>query len=118
MRNTRDGRIHVVRLLRHANVHLSASTLRQERRDAVWDGPTGSQEFEYLLIMGENMRDAITATRDSEAYSPADLTAMLDWLEHEQQEWGLNHIILRAAELYSSVLIVASGQQNTPTPSR
>jgi len=102
-----DPRIHVVRLLRHANIHLSATTLSHSSRNAVWDGPAGRQEFEYPLPLGENLESSIRATRDAARYKPSDLSAMVEWLDAEQREWGIAHTVLRSAELYAAIAAAA-----------
>lgn len=102
-----DPRIHVVRLLRHANVHLSATTLSHSSRNAVWDGPAGRQEFEYPLPLGENLESSIRATREATQYEPSDLAAMIEWLDAEQREWGIAHTVLRSAELYAAIAAAA-----------
>jgi hypothetical protein len=104
MNGSTDPRIHAMRLLRHANVHLSASALSHVVRGAVWDGPMGRQEFEYFLVLADNLSESIRATRDAPKYSAVELSAMLDWLEREQREWGINHAVLRCAELYAAVV--------------
>jgi hypothetical protein len=102
-----DPRIHIVRLLRHANVHLSATPLSHSHREAIWDGPDGSQSFNYLLILANGLEESVRATRHSRHYDANALTEMLRWLEEEQQEWGINHVILRTAELYARFLLAA-----------
>jgi hypothetical protein len=108
MNTSVDGRVQVVRLLRHANVHLSATRLSHARRGAVWEGPLGPQEFRYLLIVGMQLPDAIASTRNAKLYDASDLAAMTEWLVTEQQEWGLNHVILRSAEVFASKLLTAA----------
>ena len=41
-----DPRLHVVRLLRHANLHLAASSLNKSSRPAVWK----KIEFDYHIF--------------------------------------------------------------------
>ena len=108
MRDSLDGRIHVVRLLRHANIHLASTRLSHTCRGAAWDGPLGRQDFQHLVILGDQLPEAIAATRDAKHhYDSSDLAAMTDWLVAEQQQWGLNHVILRSAEMYAHELFSA-----------
>ncbi len=50
-----DPRLHVVRLLRHANVHLAASSIGKIDKPASWNGPNGKQDFifEVYFIPGK-----------------------------------------------------------------
>ena len=79
-----DPRIHVVRLLRHANVHLSATNL-----------------FDFQVHYALELRSSILNTEQAKCYTPEDLNKMIEWLEHEQMNWGIGHVILKTAELYA-----------------
>ena len=102
-----DPRVHVVRLLRNANIHLSATVLDHARRAASWDGPAGPQEFEYLLVLAKDVGASIHAVQSATRYPASDLAAMTTWLDAEQREWGIHHVVLRCAELYASHLAAA-----------
>lgn len=95
-----DARLHTVRLLRHANVHLSACNIDKTSRSASWEGPDGFVDFDYTVFFIPEIRESIVATRQASKYSPSDLDEMISWIEKEQMEWGINHLILRSAELY------------------
>tara|TARA_R110000744_G_scaffold158819_1_gene274857 strand:- start:15621 stop:16250 length:630 start_codon:yes stop_codon:yes gene_type:complete len=99
-----DPRLHVVRLLRHANVHLSATQLMTDHKSSVWIGPDGPQEFQYLSFHAVDVDRSIRTTNQSKRYSPEDLTAMIDWLLTEQAEWGIQNVVLRAAETFAREL--------------
>jgi hypothetical protein len=99
-----DPRLHGVRLLRHANVHLSATQLTTTERPAIWHGPTGSQEFQYLLFLATGLNKTIRATDQATRYASNVIAAMIDWLEAEQARWGIQHVVLRAAETYAQEL--------------
>ena len=107
MLSSPDPRLHAVRLLRHANIHLSATNLSPAVRDAVWDGPLGRQEFRFFMIVAEDVQSSIRATNDAKRYRPADLSAMLEWLDAEQREWGIDHTVLRCAETYAAIVASA-----------
>jgi hypothetical protein len=107
MREGPDPRIHVTRLLRHANIHLSASPLSSASRDAIWNGPSGTQEFVYDLLVAKGLETSIRSTRDARMYEPTQLDAMIAWIVAEQDEWGIGHVVLRSAELYASAVLEA-----------
>ena len=107
MHSHSDPRIHIARLLRHANIHLSATSLSHAHRDAIWNGPDGPQNFTFLVILGEQIDASVLATRESKKYERAVLGEMLHWLDEEQREWGLGHVVLRTAELYGKYLAAA-----------
>lgn len=100
-----DPRLHVVRLLRHANVHLSANDVDNTSRPAMWDGPDGTVEFNYHVFYVPDLEVSIKSTSQASKYNPSDLLKMINWVEKEQMEWGINHLILRTAELYARVLL-------------
>jgi len=94
-----DPRVHVVRLLRHANVHLSASDIQTIDKPASWNGPTGREDFTFNVYFIPNI-ECIRTTRKASEYNPDDLTAMIAWLNREQLNWGIENVIIRAAEQY------------------
>lgn len=99
-----DPRLHVVRLLRNANVHLSTTQLTTGRKPAIWDGPRGPQEFQCRLFLANDLEASVRATKGAARYSAPDLTAMINWLSAEQGDWGIQNVVLRAAEEYARVL--------------
>ncbi|MDD5333822.1 MAG: hypothetical protein PHS32_08745 [Rhodoferax sp.] len=101
-----DARLHTVRLLRHANVHLSACTIDKTSRPASWNGPGGVVDFDYTVFFIPNIRDSIVATRQANKYSPSDIDAMIRWIEKEQMEWGIGHLILKSAELFAAEFLL------------
>jgi len=107
MRSLTDPRIHVVRLLRHANIHLAATPLSHSHRGAVWRGPDGEHEFQYLVVTAEDVASSVRRTNEAKAYASSDLLEMIRWLECEQQEWGIGHVVLRSAETYGRYLAAA-----------
>jgi hypothetical protein len=106
IRDLDDPRLHVVRLLRHANVHLAVTHVSTSDRDAVWHGPDGPQEFKYTSMLAVDIEPSIHATDGAKYYSATNLAAMLEWLRNEQDRWGIQNVILRAAERYASLLQV------------
>lgn len=100
-----DPRLHVVRLLRHSNIHLKASRLEFTSHTATWDGPNGVERFEYLAIYAIDLAGSVARTQQAERYSAHDLSEMTSWLESEQTKWGIHHLILRTAELYVKELL-------------
>jgi hypothetical protein len=95
-----DPAIHVVRLLRHANVHLAASTLHGSHTPAIWQGPDGEQKFDYPLYVVPDIDTGIRGVRDAVKYAPSDLSAMIAWIEREQKKWGIQNVVIRAAERF------------------
>lgn len=55
----------------------------------------------YATELDESIRETIQASN----YQPDDLSAMIDWIETEQMEWGLDHLILKTAEVYVRELL-------------
>ena len=104
MRQLVHPQIHVVRLLRHANVHLTASTLAKESRPAVWPGPEGRVEFEHTHYIVANLAATVRETARARDYTAADLSRMLEWLESEQREWGIANVVHRTAEIHGALL--------------
>lgn len=96
-----DPRLHVVKLLRHANVHLSVSQVKQTFREATWRG----QDFNFQIFYSPDIRTSIQKTREVTKYQDSDLSKMFEWIETEQMEWGLDHLIFKTAELYAENLL-------------
>jgi hypothetical protein len=95
-----DPRIHVVRLLRHSNVHLSVSRLETLDKPARWNGPNGREDFIFKVYFIPDLAEGIMSTREAKKYDPYDLSAMTDWLAKEQLNWGIQNVIIRAAGQY------------------
>lgn len=104
IRQLRSPQVHVVRLLRHANVHLAASKLAHKSRAAVWPSPDGDVEFDHTQYIIVNLEATVCKTKRSSDYSDAALSRMLAWLDREQREWGIANVVHRTAEVYGSVL--------------
>lgn len=100
-----DPRLHVVKLLRNANIHLAASEIDKSSFPAIWAGPDGNETFTYRVFYAKDVENAIKTTRDAKRYNSNDLSKMIAWIESEQKAWGINHLILRTAELYVRELL-------------
>ncbi len=96
-----DPRLHIVRLLRHANVHLATSKVHRKSKPAIW----ADQEFDFQVFYATDLNASIRATDQATKYHPDDLSKMIDWIETEQMEWGLDHLILKTAEVYIRELL-------------
>lgn len=96
-----DPRIHIVRLLRHANVHLAVSDVTQSCRDVEW----ANHEFQFQIFYSKDIKASILQTEQAPKYAVDDLAEMIQWLEEEQMEWGLDHLVLRTAELYAHLVL-------------
>ena len=95
-----DPAIHVVRLLRHANVHLSTSILSRSYILAIWRGPNGEQELDYPLYIVPDIDVGIRSTRDAKKYSSDELAEMISWIDSEQKKWGIQNVVVRALERF------------------
>jgi hypothetical protein len=107
--NSKDPRLHIMRLLRHANVHLETSQLQKGSRPAIWNGPNGPVHFDFTTFVINNLEQSIGKTRDAQKYQLFDLQEMIKWLKSEQYEWGIQNVILRATESYIRELLRAAG---------
>jgi hypothetical protein len=96
-----DPRLHVVRLLRHANIHLAVSQIDSSSREVTWK----DQDFTLQIFYSPGIGASIRKTHQAEKYKENDLSRMIEWIETEQMEWGLNHLILKTSELYADNLI-------------
>jgi hypothetical protein len=96
-----DPRLHVVRLLRHANIHLAVSQIDRSSREAVWE----DQEFTFQIFYAPRIAASIRKTDQAARYRADDLSKMIQWIETEQMEWVLDHLIVKTSELYASNLI-------------
>ncbi|MCI0667336.1 MAG: hypothetical protein L0Y43_04700 [Methylococcaceae bacterium] len=103
--NLYDGRLHVLRLLRHANIHGKATEIEPFLRPAVWPGPDGDVEFNYIGYRIPNLMDEVKKSKQWNKYSPADLSSIVAWLEQDQSSWGIQNSIVRAAEQYVRILL-------------
>lgn len=104
LRQLAHPQIHIVRLLRHANIHLAASVLSPKSRPATWQGPDGPVEFKHSHFVVANIASTVQETDRAGDYEQADLNRMIQWLEDQQREWGIANAVHRTAELYATVL--------------
>jgi hypothetical protein len=102
---TDDPRLHVLRLLRHANVHSTPARIETFSRRAIWPGPDRDVEFDYVGYRIPDLNAEIRKTKQSRCYSDTDLEAMISWLDRDQSEWGIQNTIVRAAERYVEILL-------------
>lgn len=103
-----DPRLHIVRMLRHVNVHMKTSGILKKPRPAIWTSPNGPVEFNHVNYIVDNL-ESISKVRDAEKYEADDLQHMIDWLELEQNEWGMPHLVFRTAELYVQEIFEVAG---------
>jgi hypothetical protein len=96
-----DPRLHVVRLLRHANIHLAVSQINRSSREASWK----DQDFTFQIFYSPGIGSSIRATDQAAKYRADDLSKMIEWIETEQMEWGLDHLVFKTSELYASNLL-------------
>ena len=95
-----DPRLHVVRLLRHANIHLAVSQIDRWSREATWQ----DQNFTFQIFYSPGIGSSIRGTEQAAKYRADDLSKMIEWIEAEQMEWGLDHLVFKTSELYASNL--------------
>ena len=105
MLSLNEPRVHVVRLLRHANIHLAVSQVAQTSRPASWN----DQDFTFRIHYSPEIGSSIQRTEQSQKYEKSDMAMMIAWIQAEQMEWGLDHLICQTAELYSRILLGACG---------
>lgn len=96
-----DPRLHVVRLLRHANIHLAVSQIDRSSREATWN----DQSFDFQIFYSPAIGSSIQRTDQAANYRASDLSKMIEWIETEQMEWGLDHLVLKTSELYANTLL-------------
>jgi hypothetical protein len=112
-----DGRLHVLRLLRHANTHGAATNIRKFTRRVVWPGPDEEIEFDYTGYCVVKVENEIKKSDQWSKYSESDFRAMVSWLEEDQENWGIQNSIVRAAEEYVRQLFYkADNNQLQATP--
>lgn len=96
-----DPRLHVVRLLRHANIHLAVSQIDRSPREATWK----DQDFTFQIFYSPGIGSSIRGTEQAAKYRSDHLSKMIEWIEAEQMEWGLDHLVFKTSELYASNLL-------------
>jgi len=96
-----DPRLHIVRLLRHANIHLAVSQIDRSSREATWK----DQDFTFQIFYSPGIGSSIRGTDQAAKYRADDLSKMIEWIETEQMEWGLDHLVFKTSELYASNLL-------------
>ena len=58
-------------------------------------------------MLAQNLGESILGTHEATRYEPPTLARMIEWLDDEQREWGIGHVVLRTAEVYATHLIAA-----------
>jgi hypothetical protein len=100
-----DPKLHVVRLLRHANIHLAVSKVEQTAREATWR----DQDFIFYIYYSPDVGISVQKTNQAHNYHADDLSQMIRWIEAEQMKWGIDHLIRKTAELYVRNLVFVCG---------
>jgi hypothetical protein len=94
--------LHVMRELRHLNVHLISSTLSRASRPAIWH----DQKFDYEMWLVTNLDGPTFRTlHNAVRYAPADIQALINWFNREQAEWGADHLLFLAICAYSEAIV-------------
>jgi hypothetical protein len=89
------------------------SQIRRASRKASWQ----DQDFVFQIFYAPDIGLSVRKTAQAAKYHPDDLSKMIEWIETEQMEWGLDHLIVKTSELYASNLMplaqrVSTGSDN------
>lgn len=113
LNDTTNPLLHIFRGLRNQEVHLQNSTISETQIQAMWghiDNPdeatpiTISKWF-FEGITPESFNEITPASRRKNYYySPDQIKQMVDWLNTNQETWGIHEIFCLAVEEYCRVL--------------
>jgi hypothetical protein len=103
--------VHLVRLLRHVNIHLTKTTLQPEIIQATWIGaaPDNTDYSSSFAIWTIPQLDSsrLATLQDSKHYSAGDMDRVCAWFNLYQRTWGAPDLVWRAAECFAKEVIQA-----------
>jgi hypothetical protein len=98
--------LHLMKELRNFEIHLATSSLLSAEINVVakWQ----DKEIEHKSSIW--VTDPLTVTKfkqlkNSRYYLDADITAMVNWFNQAQQEWGVHHLAFLAIKMYCEELV-------------
>lgn len=99
LHNTRDPLPHILKQLRHLQIHLVASKLSKETISLVLKNMPGAEPVDVTIWMIRDLTDAqfneLDAFKIKKHYTPAQATEMVNWINIRQAQFGIHDIIHR-----------------------
>lgn len=104
MNDSLQPHLHIVRELRHHELHLHHNKVAKFERNLLWgrlDKPELATPITVSLWVLEGLTfKSFSALNNAKNYNASDLRAMIDWFNKTQTEWGVNEILLCAVNNY------------------
>jgi hypothetical protein len=111
MDETDDPKLHLFRLLRHHEIHLAHSRLSATEKEFL----VGEKSILLpVWSLEEISTQSLMRVRNAKRYTPSDIKAMVDWLDVNQRDWGIQHLFLLAVESYCENLVGYCTRDNNP----
>lgn len=109
--------LHLVRELRNHELHLYNNPLSTFSTELLWghvDRPSEARPLTVTEFVLEGITPAsFAALRNARSYTQAEIEAMVGWFDKTQRTWGVQEVLLRAANDYAAELcreFVVAGQ--------
>ena len=102
--NSPNPLLHIVRELRHLEIHQRTSLMSHFSIKALWGEARKPIDFQVWYIDPITV-PAFKRLRNAKYYSDADIADMLNWFEDAQKQWGISEIVLRAIKEFCKLII-------------
>jgi hypothetical protein len=98
----------IARELRNVEVHVSSSTIAQERRNLLWgrpDAPDEALDVNCAVQWIDNLDlNAFKKLKYFSRYDESAFDAALKWFNLAQRDWGIVELLYRAISIYGNEL--------------
>jgi hypothetical protein len=106
MHQSANPLLHIVRELRHLNVHLVSSSLVHSSRPASYVIDGDRHDIDYTLWTIRDLTvDVLRTSRNAKYYTDVQQTDLVAWFNQNQEEWGVDHLILHAITMYAQEIV-------------
>lgn len=104
---TSDPILHMIKLLRNYNIHISNNECNNKSMEVMIPNfPENTLVIQVPYISNLQLED-LQLVRDARFYSDAMLRKMIDCFNHEQNKYGIDTLIIKAALQYGEKLRIA-----------
>jgi hypothetical protein len=110
IRQSSNPLIHLMYLLRHANVHASLSRTRKHDTTIISNLGGERREFEWASVVLDSpcIEHLKRSSEAQECYDNNDLLSAASWLDEAQQAFGVGEVFKRGLEAYCKELLAGS----------
>jgi hypothetical protein len=101
---TKNPLLHIIRELRHFEIHLHTGQLSSANKTALWGDRAKLEEASpieiHVWMISDLTEEEFSQLRNARRYSQDETRRLLSWFNMAQREWGVNDLVFRATEAY------------------